>query len=160
MVLNVNYARVFSRMDYQQIQTRSQTVLTPRPHQVLYEVDTIFTTRLLNQGDHVLNVSLGIDYKGLSARVSYRLQGDVISSVGSRPEDNTYTGNVSNVDFAISQKLPLEGLSLFLSGLNITHSPVKTYQDFRRVVGGPILKNLTQILYSPSLYELGIRYSY
>ncbi len=160
VVLNVNYARIFSKMDYQQINFQRVTVFTPRPEIRLLEVDTIYTTRLLNQGNDVVNVSLGFDYKGLSARISYRLQGNVISTVGSRPENDIYTGDVSNWDFAIRQNLPVEGLSVYLNGLNITHAPVDTYQDFRRVVGGPILSNQQQRLYSPSLYELGIRYSY
>jgi hypothetical protein len=121
--------------------------------------DTIRTARLINQGDDILNIALGIDYKGFSARLSFNMQGNVITSVGQRPEEDTFTGNIYKWDFTIKQQLPVEGLSISLSGINIFHNPVKNYRKFRRTVDGPIIDNEASTLYSPRVFELNLRYT-
>jgi TonB-dependent receptor len=166
LVLNINYTRVWSDMDYQQIrnidetyQYRDEKGRIKIGHNYITK-DTVRNARLLYQGDHVLNIALGVDYKGFSGRISFNLQGDVITSVGSRPEEDSFTGNVYKWDFMLQQKLPLEGLSISLNGTNIFHSPIKNYQKFRREVAGNILENLTSTLYSPRKFEVNLRYSF
>jgi TonB-dependent receptor len=161
LVLDVNYTRAWSDMDYQ------QEINTAIGHQVgrftIYDyvtTDTIYNTRLVFQPNDVLNVAFGADYEGFSARVSFNLQGNVITSVGSRPEEDQYTGNIYRWDFTIQQKLPLEGLSIALSGTNIFNNAVHTYQDFRRVDGGPILHNEQSVEYSPRTFQAYVRYSF
>jgi TonB-dependent receptor len=165
LVLNINYTRVWSDMDYQQIRNIDSTY-TYRDAQNRLRVghaylsrDTVRNARLLYQGDHILNVALGVDYKDFSARISFNLQGDVITSVGGRPEEDSFTGNVYKWDFTIQQKLPIKGLSIAFNGTNIFHSPIKNYQKFRRDVNGEVLENLTQTLYSPRRFEVNLRYS-
>jgi TonB-dependent receptor len=166
LVLNVNYTRVWSEMDYQQVRNTSESYVYIDPvtgrrftrfHYIT--TDTIRTARLLNQGDDIVNVALGVDYKGFSARISFNMQGNVITSVGSRPEEDQFTGNIYKWDFTIKQELPLEGLSVQLSGINIFHNPVETYQKFRRTNDGPIANNLLSTLYSPRMFQLNLRYN-
>ncbi|MCF7884989.1 MAG: TonB-dependent receptor [Candidatus Marinimicrobia bacterium] len=160
LVFDINYTRIWSEMDYKQIHSKDSTIYTPRPEKVIYEVDTLRTARLVHQGDHILNIALGADYKGFSGRLSFRMQGDVITEVGVRPEEDRYTGNIYNWDFTIQQDLPIEGLSLSLSGMNFMHSPTEEYQKFRRETGGKIKDNLTQIRYEPRRLQVGLRYSF
>ena len=161
LVLNINYTRVWSDMDYQQIINQSVPYQDGRFTRYHYiTTDTIRNARLIYQGDNVLNIALGVDYKGFSGRISFNLQGNVITSVGSRPEEDQFTGNIYKWDFTLQQKLPVEGLSIALNGINIFHNPIYTYQKFRRAVGGPILDNLESTDYSPSIYELNLRYSF
>ena len=87
------------------------------------------------------------------------MQGNVITSVGARPETDQFTGNIYKWDFTLKQKLPIEGLSVSLSGINIFHNPVKTFQKFRREVDGPIFDNELSTLYSPRIFELNLRYT-
>jgi hypothetical protein len=116
---------------------------------------------LLHQGDHNLNIALGVDYKGFSGRISFNLQGDVITNVGGRPEEDGFTGNIYRCDFTLQQKLPfLEGLSVSFNGVNILNTPVYTYRKFRREVDGEILKNESSIAYSPRIFQFCIRYSF
>ena len=160
LVLNINYTRVWSDMDYQQIRNKDSTYLDGRFTRHVYLTrDTVRNARLLFQGDNVLNIALGVDYKGFSGRISFNLQGDVITSVGSRPEEDQFTGTIYRWDFALQQKLPIEGLSIALNGINVFHNPIKTYQKFSRTVGGAVLDNLESIDYSPRIFELNLRYS-
>jgi TonB-dependent receptor len=165
LVLDINYTRIWSDMDYLQLFNN------PVPYQYVDEhgrtrtgyhyvtVDTVRNARLLNQGDNILNINLGVDYKGFSGRISFNLQGNVITTVGTRPEADQYTGNIYKWDFTLKQELPIEGFSVSLSGVNIFHNPVYTYQHFRRVPGGPIYDNLVTTTYSPRTFELNLRYT-
>ena len=159
LVLSINYTRVWSQMDYQQL--RNQPVRDSLTGKITdyATTDTIRTARLLNQGNDILNIALGVDYKGFSGRISFNLQGNVITVVGSRPEDDQFSGNVYKWDFTLKQQLPLEGLSVSLSGINIFHNAFKTYQKFRRVDGGPISDNELATIYTPRMFELNLRYS-
>lgn len=166
LVLNVNYARIWSEMDYQQIENSQETYTyidprTNRPRTGLryFTTDTVRTARLLNQGDHVVNVALGIDHKGFSGRLSFNLQSDVISYIGTRPEADQYTGNIYKWDITLKQKLPIKGLSIALNGVNIFHNVKKEYQKFPNTVGGSINENLFRTTYAPRKFELNLRYS-
>ena len=161
LVLNINYTRVWSDMDYQQTRIVSERKLVDGRYRTVYsEVDTVRNARLLYQGDHQLNIALGLDYKGFSGRLSFNLQSNVISSVGNRPELDTFTGNVYKWDYTIQQKLPIRGLSISLSGVNIFNNPIKSYQKFRRSENGEIIDNLTYTTYTPRRFEFGLRYSH
>ena len=165
VVLDVNYTKAASNMLYQEedneyhnidtvINGHSQTI------QQWYVVDTTRNGRLLYQANDVVNVALGIDYKGFSGRLSFNMQGNVITNVGLSDQEDQYTGNIYKWDFLLQQKLPLEGLSLSLSGVNIFHNPIYTYQYLRRVnASAPLVKNVVSVDYSPSLFELNLRYS-
>lgn len=162
LVLNVNYTRIFSEMDYPQVLVKDSVDNSGIFPQVInYQVDTLRTARLIQQGEHIFNLALGYDYKGFSGRISYRLQGNVMTGIGGRPEDDNFTGNIHNWDFTIRQKLPVDGMSLFFNGVNITHSPVKTYRRFKR--GDPsqsVERNLASIAYYPRRFQLGFRYGF
>ncbi len=169
MVLNINYTRSFSKMDYRQIRIEQEFVPFPRPHYVSSQSDTLRTARLLQQGNDLVNVALGADYKGFSGRFSFRMQGDVLTGLGIRPEEDSFTGNIYNWDFTIRQRLPIQGLSLFANGINIFHNPIKDYRKFSRgytyaddgtVLNHNITTNLRQISYSPRRFQLGVRYSF
>ena len=165
MVLSVNYTHTWSDMDYKQVKNLDSTYIDrsgPRPKviTVYYTQDTIRNARLLFQSDDVLNVIFGVDYKGFTARLSFNLQANVITNVASRPEEDQFTGNIYRWDITLQQQLPLEGLKIVFDGVNIFHNPVYTYQDFSRFAGGPILRNQQSTAYSPSFFNLSLRYSF
>jgi TonB-dependent receptor len=161
LVLNINYTRAWSDMDYQQIINQPVSYQDGRFTRYHYNTtDTVRNARLIYQGDNILNIALGVDYKGFSGRISFNMQGNVITSVGSRPEDDQFTGNIYKWDFTLQQKLPIDGLSIALNGINIFHNPIYTYQKFRKADGGPILDNLESTDYSPRIFELNLRYSF
>lgn len=165
LVLNVNYTKSWSKTDYtiiQNIVTRETVIINGRPQVVTVtnSKDTTFSGRLIQQANDVVNVAIGIDYKGFSGRLSFRMTGDVINSVGSRPEDMQYTGNIYGWDFSLKQNLPIEGLSIALNGTNIFHNGIESYRKYRLKPDAPITENLVKVLYSPTTYELNLRYSF
>jgi hypothetical protein len=123
-------------------------------------IDTIFTERLPQQAEDVVNAAIGIDYKGFSGRMSFNMRGNVINFVGSRPEESSYTGNIYRWDFTIKQNLPISALSVALNGVNIFHNPVYSYRKFRKALDAHITENLVTILYSPTIYQFNIRYNF
>lgn len=166
LVLNINYTRVWSNMDYQQVINTpvSETYIDPVTgrrvtRNTFISTDTTRSARLINQGNDILNIALGFDYKGFSGRISFNMQGNVITTVGGRPETDQFTGNIYGWDFTLKQELPINGLSVTLSGINIFHNPTTTYQRFRRVVDGPIFDNEATKAYSPRRFELNLRYT-
>ena len=107
-----------------------------------------------------MNVALGVDYKGFSGRISFSMTGNVLNSVGKRPEESSFTGNIYRWDFTLKQNLPIDGLSIALNGVNIFHNGISTYRNYRMSPDAPITKNLVQVLYSPTSFEMNLRYSF
>ncbi len=164
LVLDVNYTKSGSNTNYtiiQKIVTNTVDTSGPRPviRPVTTTKDTAFSGRLIQQADDVVNVALGIDYKGFSGRLSFNMTGNVLGGVGSRPELMQYTGNIYRWDFSLKQNLPIDGLSLALNGNNIFHNGISFYQNYRLKPDAPVTKNLVRVLYSPTSFELNLRYS-
>ena len=160
LVLSANYTKAWSDMDYKQIRNTDSTYQDGRfTRHVYLSRDTVRNARLLYQSNDVLNVAVGVDYKGFSGRLSFNLQGNIITSVGSRPEEDQYTGNIYRWDVTLQQELPIEGFKIIFDGVNIFHNPVYTYQKFRRALDGSILENLQSTAYSPRIFNLSLRYS-
>lgn len=166
LVFNINYARIWSEMDYQQIINKQETYTytdpktgRPRTGTRYVTTDTIRTAQLLNQGDHVVNIALGTDYKGFSGRLSFNFQSGVVSYIGGRPEADQYIGNVYKWDLTLQQKLPVRGMTLAFNGINIFHNVNKAYQKFPNELGGSINENLIRTTYAPRKFEFSLRYS-
>ena len=166
LVLDVNYTFSGSNMDYRIFRNIVTTVYDTLPSgRILKQdqfstVDTVFSERLVQQAKHVLNVALGIDYKGFSGRLSFNMRGNVINSVATRPEETSYTGNIYRWDFTLKQALPLDGLSISFNGVNIFHNGIKSFRKYRVNPSAPITENLVSVLYPPTIYQVNLRYSF
>ena len=114
--------------------------------------------RLLHQANDIANVSVGYDLKGLSARLSFRFQGNVISKIDTRPEENEYTNNIYAYDFVIKQNIPLKfgEFEVFANAINFTNVPRKRYCTFNTTTGVEIDKS-TYERYSGRRFQLGLR---
>ena len=153
IVLNVNYTHVWSETKYMQDRIRYERVpgsFIPQP----VEVDTFYVNRLLHQANDIANVSLGYDYKGFSARVSFRFQGNVISNIATRPEENEYTNNIYAYDFVVKQRIPLKfaKFEVFANAINFTNVPNSRYRIFPNKG-----ETLTYERYSGRKFQLGLR---
>ncbi|MCL5020392.1 MAG: TonB-dependent receptor, partial [Bacteroidetes bacterium] len=115
LVFDINYTHVWSNMDYQQLTNidSTYTYTDPATHRtkignVYLTKSTVRNARLVNQSNDVLNVSVGADYMGFSGRVSFNLQGNVITSVSSTTaEGDQFTGNIYIWDIALRHHLPM-----------------------------------------------------
>jgi TonB-dependent receptor len=168
LVLNINYTKTWSDMAYNQVNNSVGRVKdTTNPAHPIYRniylsKDTVYHARLLNQADNVLNIAVGIDYKDFSARISFNMQGNVVTYIASdaqNREGDQYTGNIYRWDFTIQQKLPIPGLSIMLSGENIFHNPQYTYQKFKLLGSSVPTEQVASVAYYPSIFELTLRYS-
>jgi TonB-dependent receptor len=153
IVLNTNYSHIWSETKYQQ-----DRILYIKPPGSLIklpvEADTFYVNRLLNQANDVANVSMGYDYKGFSARLSFRFQGNVISRIGVRPEENEYTNNIFAYDFVVKQKIPVKfaNFEVFFNAINFTNTPFSRYSIYPNRG-----KTNTYIRYSGAQFQLGLR---
>jgi TonB-dependent receptor len=161
LVLNANYTRVWSDTKY-------------NLHRVLFiipeggwlpepvESDTFFNNSLLHQADDIANVSMGYDYKGFSARLSFRFQGNVLSNINSLPQLNEYTDDVYKFDFVVKQKIPFKfgDLEVFFNAINFTNVPYGRFVDYPVQVGGAttIQRKTTYKRYTGQQFQLGLRF--
>jgi TonB-dependent receptor len=167
VVFSINYTKSWSDMAYNQVINRAvayRDTTGPRPvyKNNYISTDTVYHARLLYQANDVINVALGFDYKDFSGRISFNMQGNVITSLSSTANraGDQFTGDIYRWDFTLQQKLPfLQGLSIMLAGVNIFHNPVYTYQNFKKVGSDVPSKNLQSTSYSPSIFELSLRYT-
>jgi TonB-dependent receptor len=116
LVLNVNYTHVFSEAKYPQ--TIVNTVYFPVFSKTV--VDTFYTSRMVNQPNDIVNVSLGYDYGGFSARVSMLYTADIFSANNFWPDLRQYTSDYIRWDLSVKQDLPWFGLQAFFNLNNIS----------------------------------------
>ena len=153
LVLNVNYTRVWSETKY--MQYRTERVSIPVfPYAELVQKDTFYVNRLLHQPKDIANVSLGYDYKGFSARLSFRFQGQVVRSIEASPEQNEYTNDVYKYDFVVKQKIPMKfaDLEVFFNAINFSNVPDRRYIHYPNMG-----ESNTYLRYTGRQFQLGIR---
>lgn len=170
LVLNINYTKLFSETTY--------------PYDVFYKdpnnifspgvfVDSSRTARMPHQPDEVLNMTLGYDIGGFSARLSFLYQGNMLgssgggavagnirgstsqwssSSIGIRPEMDSYTDAYYRWDLTMQQKLPWNGFQMYVNANNITNSVDQKSLS--------LLGKLKTREYYGRTFDVGIRYNF
>ena len=121
LVFNANYTHIFSEAQYPRTIIKTQYLNKP-PWIAQTNIDTSYANRLINQPDDIVNLSIGYDFKGFSARLSMLFQANVFKSNNFYPELRGSTDDYLRWDFSIKQNLPYKGLQLYLNLNNITQS--------------------------------------
>jgi len=118
LVFNINYTHIFSEADY--------------PRSVLYTdydeqgnlkmtvVDTFYTTRMLNQPNDILNLAIGYDYKGFSARLSMLYQDNIFKRPDFWMQNRVNSDKFTRWDLSVKQELPWFGIQVFFNLNNIS----------------------------------------
>jgi len=153
LIFNINYTKITSESYYNYIRTKR----TGNPPFFRYEYsDTTRTGRLVDQPDDILNLTLGYDIGGFSARLSYLYQDDVLEQADNRYAAlDEHTQPYSRWDFTAYQKLPWAvGLQLFLNINNITNEADLRYRNRN------VPEYLSRAEYYGTTAELGIRYNF
>lgn len=159
LVVNVNYTKQFSEAKYPIVNKSQEIVgydttivfgqerITPITETVY--TDSFYTSRLIDQANDLLNLTIGYDYKGFSIRGSMKYTDDLFS----RPEYNEnyreFTQERFNYDLAIRQQLPF-GLN---AHFNITNIGQSKYVVINKGSGWPTLER-----YSGIGFSFGLRY--
>ncbi len=151
LLLGINYTLMSSTAQYPIIAT--ETIPNPpNPRAATMTLlDSSRTLRLLYQPNDVMNAYVGYIFKGFSARVSFLLQGNTLSYIGSNPEEDGYTSDYFRIDAEVTQELPWKGFEVYFEGENLTGAPDISAQNS---IGA-----LTAEQYYGFNTYIGIRYS-
>ncbi len=124
IVLDVNYTHTYSEAKYPRTISYFKPLTEP-PWIIQTVVDTFYTSRMIDQPDNIINVSLGYDYKDFSTRVSFVYHSNIFIAANFWPELRQYTSDYRRFDLSFKQKLPWYGLEVFLNVINITEAKDK-----------------------------------
>jgi len=135
--LSLNLSYTFLRSEQQYPTTRVWTTVTldssGRPRPKLNRVDSSSTDQLQFQPNDIMNASLGFNYKGLNAWLSFQYSGVTLTGWTTQSELIPYRSSFYRWDFQVSQKLPVDGLELLFNIANISnHQEVSTMRGDSR----------------------------
>lgn len=152
LVLNINYTRIFSEVKKQLYYNLKGNIIpgSRPPERYNLLVDSSRTARMPDQPAHILNVTLGFDYKGFSARLSYLYQTDKVAYIDREPVLDNFTGTYARWDLTLQQTLDW-GIQLFANFVNLNNRPDRSFR-------GSALVNPTYIEYYGFTMDVGIRY--
>ncbi|OGU34594.1 MAG: hypothetical protein A2068_04025 [Ignavibacteria bacterium GWB2_35_6b] len=124
IVFGINYTYTHSETKYPRTVPIKKVVPSPFGNRevIVGNADSAYTAPMLYQPDHILNITLGYDYEGFSIRGSMQFKSRIFSQNDWRPELRGYTDDFTIFDLAVSQKLPIEGLSLYGNLKNISET--------------------------------------
>jgi TonB-dependent receptor len=155
LVLNVNYTLLESETKYPQFYTVLEPIV-PRPARPPFTrtviVDTFRVGRMFDQPSNIANMTVGYDFKGFSARLSYLFQADVLRGLASNPEGDTFTADYMRWDLALKQKLPMN----FQVYANFNNLNNRADRNFQSSIGA----YPTFVEYYGFTMDLGVRYTF
>jgi hypothetical protein len=117
LVININYTHVFSKEAYPYTYLNN-TGTKRKP--VYANVDTSYTTSLLDQPNDMGNLSIGYDYLGFSIRASLIYQNEIFSGVNFWPQLRQNTSAYRRWDLSAKQDLPWYGMQVYADVNNLT----------------------------------------
>jgi len=125
LLVNVNYTHIFSEAKYPK--AIMQWLYDEEGNATRVIADTFYTARLLNQPRNILNLMIGYDFEGFSARVSFLLQDNIFRNPDFWPQLRTTSGRYGRWDVSIKQELPWAGLQVYANVNNINTEQDVTY---------------------------------
>jgi TonB-dependent receptor len=122
LVLNANYTYFDSEAKYPEVYTIvDEDWTSPTFLQTTY-IDTFFVSKLMNQANHILNLTLGWDYKAFSIRGSMKYTDGMFNKNHARPGLREYADKRFTYDVSITQGVPKYNVSLFCNLTNLNRS--------------------------------------
>ena len=118
LILNINYTHIFSEASY----PRSIVSTTYDDEGNMFQTvtDTFYTARMLNQPNDVLNLVMGYDYQGFSARVSLLYQDNIFKRPDFWMQSRVNSAKYTRWDISFKQDLPWFGIQLLCNVNNVT----------------------------------------
>ena len=155
LVFNANYTKIESEVKYPLTFIEQEIIWNP--FQVIkHNRDTTYTDQLLDQPNEIINLSLGYDYKGFSARLSMLYNDDVFMSTNFWSELRQTTAGYRRWDLSVKQNLSSIGIEIFLNANNITGT--NDVNRYRGVTSSG--DNLSSEQHYGRTVDLGFRYSF
>jgi len=119
LVFNANYTRTTSEVQYPRTVIETKVIFDPSFQVITQNLDSLYYDRLLDQPSDIINLSLGYDYKGFSGRLSMNYISNVFTTTNFWPGLREDTDAYRRFDLSMKQKLPVEGLELYLNVGNL-----------------------------------------
>lgn len=111
--------------------------------------------KMVNQPSFISNFILGWDYKGFSARVSYRYQGKTLSGLDAKYSfADSYTDKFQLLDISLKQRI-YKGLDIYFNATNLTNHIDEDYKMYYGNVRLPVSNQ-----YYGSRFQLGASYRF
>lgn len=127
VVLNANYAHIWSETYFQFNKLKQNFDYTTWPPKITIEYEEWERKGTMpGQAKDIFNISLGYDYRGLSARLSVLYQGKSRASVGQIAEQDTWNNDFWRWDTSVKYQIS-DMLSVNLNLVNITGQPDRTF---------------------------------
>lgn len=135
LVMNVNYTRNISEAKYPKSRIETKAEYDENFNIITYyeSNDTTYTAPMLSQPAHLLNLTVGYDFKGFSIRWAMRYKSKIFTKNNWYEKLRGYSTDFYRYDLSIKQELPLEGMELFLNVNNLTNElehSVINHMDF------------------------------
>lgn len=123
LVMNVNYTRNESEAKYLRTRIKVEAEFDENYNLITYYMpnDTTYTSPMIGQPDHLLNLTLGYDYKGFSIRWAMRYKSNIFKSTNWYEALRGYSTDFYRYDLSVRQRLPFRGLEFFLNINNLTN---------------------------------------
>ena len=122
LILNANYTVTESEVKYPRTEIHFEIDFGPPLVAETINIDSFYVDRLIDQPDEIFNLSIGYDYKGFSGRLSVLSKADIFMQTNFWKELRQTTNNYTRWDLSVKQKLPINGLEIFLNMNNITEA--------------------------------------
>ncbi len=119
LVFKINYTFTHSEAKYPKVEVKTKYLNKP-PWVIQTNLDTFYTDRLINQPNNIINMTLGYDYKGFSARVSFLFQDNIFKRTNFYERLRGKSAEGTKWDISVRQKLPVNGLEIIGNFANIT----------------------------------------
>ncbi len=135
-VVNINYARLFSKTEAFFLTSETMLISIIPPIQQTTFMNNVREVPLPSQAPHVLNLSIGWDYKKFSARVSGTYQGTQASEYNSNKDFDRFINKFWRWDASVKQRFG-NNWSIFFNLNNLTNQQDISFTrtpDFRNTV--------------------------
>ncbi|MFP4547822.1 MAG: TonB-dependent receptor domain-containing protein [Fidelibacterota bacterium] len=121
LVMNANYTRNKSEAEYLRTRIETKAEFDENYNLITYYVpnDTTFKAPMINQPDHLLNLTIGYDYKGFSIRGAMRYKSRIFSNNSWYEKLRGYSTDFYRYDLSIKQKIT-KNMEAFLNINNLT----------------------------------------
>ena len=128
IVVSFNYSWIQSSTFFPWSKTTTKIVVDPVPRVVTLTEAGLREGKVPGQADNLMNISLGYDYKGFSARLSMFAQSESIEEVGTQKELDSYRDGYTRWDLSLKQRV-LEFMEIFVNAVNINKKTDESFQS-------------------------------
>jgi TonB-dependent receptor len=126
IVISFNYSRILSKTFLPYTYSVTERLTVPPYFRTTY-YSGIREGKIPGQADEIINLSLGYDLSGFSARISMFYQSKSLDNIGTREELDSYRSGFVRWDVSIKQSL-FEFLTIYANVVNLNNKTDESFQ--------------------------------